>query len=286
MVGPWRGIEQGPACGLNLLVEMAERALSPAVNDPGTAIAAMGSQSRLMVAGLTEAPAPDALLGGVPVAEHCPEGLVLRRSARRGSNRQPCRLLVGDAPHPEAPPREQVRLSVAGLAMPAVWARSPTRSGIRPAALRADVGRDRQCPPGWASGPFQPSSRALRTAAGICSRAASRWSLHDPGSRLPRLTAAMQSFTAAVAAGATVASQGPQRQHHLPGGTAIYPLVRECQAGDMEARLLQPLAVARWAAHRAGRHGGDAAAVDGDPRLTAALSCLPPQIGGHGAAGH
>jgi uncharacterized membrane protein len=60
VVGPERSIEQDPAYGLIVLAEIAERALSPAVNDPGTAIAVIGSQVRLMIAGLAEAPDPDA----------------------------------------------------------------------------------------------------------------------------------------------------------------------------------------------------------------------------------
>jgi uncharacterized membrane protein len=60
VIGPERSIEQDPAYGLIVLAEIAERALSPAVNDPGTAIAVIGSQARLMIAGLAVAPDPDA----------------------------------------------------------------------------------------------------------------------------------------------------------------------------------------------------------------------------------
>jgi len=60
VIGPERSIEQDPAYGLIVLAEIAERALSPAVNDPGTAIAVIGSQVRLMIAGLAEAPDLDA----------------------------------------------------------------------------------------------------------------------------------------------------------------------------------------------------------------------------------
>jgi uncharacterized membrane protein len=56
VIGPERSIEKDPAYGLIVLAEIAERALSPAVNDPGTAIAVIGSQVRLMIAGLAEAP--------------------------------------------------------------------------------------------------------------------------------------------------------------------------------------------------------------------------------------
>ncbi len=60
VVGPERSIEQDPAYGLIVLAEIAERALSPAVNDPGTAIAVIGSQVRLIIAGLAEKPDPAA----------------------------------------------------------------------------------------------------------------------------------------------------------------------------------------------------------------------------------
>lgn len=44
-----RTIEQDIGYGLIVLAEIAERALSPAVNDPGTAIAVIGSQTRLLI---------------------------------------------------------------------------------------------------------------------------------------------------------------------------------------------------------------------------------------------
>ncbi|RYD46455.1 MAG: DUF2254 domain-containing protein, partial [Verrucomicrobiaceae bacterium] len=47
-VGDERQIENDPRCGLLILAEIADRALSPAVNDPGTAIAVMGAQLRLL----------------------------------------------------------------------------------------------------------------------------------------------------------------------------------------------------------------------------------------------
>lgn len=56
VIGPERSIEQDAAYGLIVLAEIAERALSPSVNDPGTAIAVIGSQARLMIAGLAEVP--------------------------------------------------------------------------------------------------------------------------------------------------------------------------------------------------------------------------------------
>ncbi|WP_298826573.1 DUF2254 domain-containing protein [uncultured Piscinibacter sp.] len=49
VIGAERTIEQDAAYGLIMLAEIAQRALSPAVNDPGTAIAVLGSQTRLLV---------------------------------------------------------------------------------------------------------------------------------------------------------------------------------------------------------------------------------------------
>ncbi len=47
-IGDSRRIEMDPRFGLILLAEIADRALSPAVNDPGTAIAVLGIQIRLL----------------------------------------------------------------------------------------------------------------------------------------------------------------------------------------------------------------------------------------------
>lgn len=52
VVGPHRSIEQDAGYGLLVLAEIAQRALSPAVHDPGTAIAVMGSQTRVLVEAL------------------------------------------------------------------------------------------------------------------------------------------------------------------------------------------------------------------------------------------
>ncbi|MGE0347858.1 DUF2254 domain-containing protein [Hydrogenophaga sp.] len=60
VVGPERTIEQDAGYGLIVLAEIAQRALSPAVNDPGTAIAVLGSQTRLLVRTLATRPDPDA----------------------------------------------------------------------------------------------------------------------------------------------------------------------------------------------------------------------------------
>lgn len=49
VIGPERTVEQDSAYGLIVLAEIAQRALSPAVNDPGTAVAVLGSQTRLLV---------------------------------------------------------------------------------------------------------------------------------------------------------------------------------------------------------------------------------------------
>lgn len=56
-LGPERAIEQDASFGLIVLAEIAQRALSPAVNDPGTAIAVLGSLTRLLI----DALAPDRL---------------------------------------------------------------------------------------------------------------------------------------------------------------------------------------------------------------------------------
>lgn len=49
-IGTQRHLEADPRCGLVILAEIADRALSPAVNDPGTAITVLGSQLRLVTA--------------------------------------------------------------------------------------------------------------------------------------------------------------------------------------------------------------------------------------------
>ncbi len=46
--GHERHVESDPRCGLLMLAEIADRALSPAVNDPGTAIAVICSELRLL----------------------------------------------------------------------------------------------------------------------------------------------------------------------------------------------------------------------------------------------
>lgn len=60
VVGPERTIEQDAGFGLIVLAEIAQRALSPAVNDPGTAIAVLGSQTRLLIRTLAIEPDPEA----------------------------------------------------------------------------------------------------------------------------------------------------------------------------------------------------------------------------------
>lgn len=59
-IGSERSFDQDPRFGLAVLSEIAARALSPAVNDPGTAIEVIGRASRLLTlwAGAGDAPAP------------------------------------------------------------------------------------------------------------------------------------------------------------------------------------------------------------------------------------
>lgn len=52
VVGRERTIEQDAAFGFVVLAEIAQRALSPAVNDPGTAVVVIASQARLLVEAL------------------------------------------------------------------------------------------------------------------------------------------------------------------------------------------------------------------------------------------
>jgi uncharacterized membrane protein len=49
VIGRQRTVEQDASYGLIVLGEIAQRALSPGINDPGTAIAVIGSQTRLLV---------------------------------------------------------------------------------------------------------------------------------------------------------------------------------------------------------------------------------------------
>ena len=54
-----RAFDQDPRFGLVVLAEVASRALSPAVNDPGTAIAVIEAGMRVVSAMLRQVPAPD-----------------------------------------------------------------------------------------------------------------------------------------------------------------------------------------------------------------------------------
>ncbi len=63
LLGHWRSFDQDPRFGLIVLSEVAQRALSPAVNDPGTAIAVMTAMTRVLVRAHPGAPAK-------PGAEH------------------------------------------------------------------------------------------------------------------------------------------------------------------------------------------------------------------------
>jgi uncharacterized membrane protein len=63
-IGPERSFEQDPRFGLSVLAEIASRALSPGVNDPGTAIDVIGRAVRLLLSwatrGETRAAEPEA----------------------------------------------------------------------------------------------------------------------------------------------------------------------------------------------------------------------------------
>lgn len=66
VIGPERTVEQDAGFGLIVLGEIAQRALSPAVNDPGTAIAVLGSLTRLLIEAVAAA-------GEDPDAESTPD---------------------------------------------------------------------------------------------------------------------------------------------------------------------------------------------------------------------
>ena len=58
-IGKERTFEQDPAYGLSVLSEIASRALSPGINDPGTALDAIGRAVRVMLIGVEEEPVGD-----------------------------------------------------------------------------------------------------------------------------------------------------------------------------------------------------------------------------------
>lgn len=62
VLGDGRSFDQDPRFGLIVLCEVAQRALSPAVNDPGTAIAAMNTITRVLVDTPTDPSAREAPL--------------------------------------------------------------------------------------------------------------------------------------------------------------------------------------------------------------------------------
>lgn len=77
VVGPERTFEQDPGYALIVLAEIAQRALSPAVNDPGTAIAVLGSQTRLLIETLSVSQDTEAeVCDRVTAAAASPEALV------------------------------------------------------------------------------------------------------------------------------------------------------------------------------------------------------------------
>jgi uncharacterized membrane protein len=53
VIGSERTFEQDAGFGFIVLTEIAQRAMSPAINDPGTAIAVLGSQTRLLIEALS-----------------------------------------------------------------------------------------------------------------------------------------------------------------------------------------------------------------------------------------
>lgn len=77
VIGDERTVEQDAAYGLIVLGEIAQRALSPAVNDPGTAIAVLGSQTRLLIETLSTMGGADSVdCDRVSAAGAVPEALV------------------------------------------------------------------------------------------------------------------------------------------------------------------------------------------------------------------
>ena len=77
VIGPERSFEQDAGFGLIVLAEIAQRALSPAINDPGTAIAVLGSQTRLLIEALATPPDTEAeVCDRVTAAAAKPQALV------------------------------------------------------------------------------------------------------------------------------------------------------------------------------------------------------------------
>ncbi len=69
VIGDKRTFDEDPRFGLVVLSQIASRALSPAINDPGTAIDILGSQLRLLTSwARTEALADDAAAGSPPAS--------------------------------------------------------------------------------------------------------------------------------------------------------------------------------------------------------------------------
>ena len=76
-IGDVRSFDQDPRFGLTLLAETAQKALSPGVNDPGTAIEVMGRLERLLWETLEESPSDqDCMFKNVSLVPVAPRSLL------------------------------------------------------------------------------------------------------------------------------------------------------------------------------------------------------------------
>lgn len=75
LIGPQRQFDDDPRYGLVVLAEIGSRALSPATNDPGTAIAVLGSLHRLFAAWASHADAQAPECGRIAVPELAPDDM-------------------------------------------------------------------------------------------------------------------------------------------------------------------------------------------------------------------
>lgn len=83
-----RTFEQDPRLGLIALSEISSRALSPGINDPGTAIEALSALQRVLSCNLTAAPRPQVTCARVHLPRIDPEDMVIdafRPTARDGA---------------------------------------------------------------------------------------------------------------------------------------------------------------------------------------------------------